>query len=63
VGIESCKLLKEVFELGEFDEESNEEEELLLLPSLTTLQLSLLPELTCIWKGPPDMSASTVLLV
>ena len=54
VEIESCKLLKEVFELGEFDEESNEEEEeeLLLLPSLTTLQLSLLPELKCIWKGP-----------
>ena len=53
VEIERCKLLKEVFELGEFDEESNEEKELLLLlPSLKTLKLSQLPELICIWKGP-----------
>jgi len=41
-----------VSERDEFDEESNEEKELPLLPSLKTLQLSLLPELICIWKGP-----------
>ncbi|KAJ6950623.1 hypothetical protein NC651_004335 [Populus alba x Populus x berolinensis] len=40
-----CKSLEEVFE---FDEEK----ELPLLSSLTTLRLCYLPELKCIWKGP-----------
>ncbi|KAL9366262.1 hypothetical protein Peur_037461 [Populus x canadensis] len=44
-----CKSLEEVFELGEPDEGSSEEKELPLLSSLT---LSKLPELKCIWKGP-----------
>jgi hypothetical protein len=48
----SCKSLEEVFELGEADEGSSEEKELPLLSSLTLLQLSGLPELKCIWKGP-----------
>jgi hypothetical protein len=52
VKIEDCKSLEEVFELGEVDEESNEEKELPLLSSLTELQLIMLPELKCIWKGP-----------
>jgi len=58
--VDSCKSLEEVFELGEADEGSSEEKELPLLSSLT---LSRLPELKCIWKGPTDMSASKVLLV
>jgi len=53
VEIQRCKSLEGVFELGEFDiEESNEDKELPLLPSLKTLKLSLLPDLKCIWKGP-----------
>ncbi|KAL9403404.1 hypothetical protein Peur_000376 [Populus x canadensis] len=48
-----CKSLEEVFELGEPDEGSSEEKELPLLSSLTELRLSFLPELKCIWKGPP----------
>jgi hypothetical protein len=39
--------LEEVFELGEPDEGSSEEKEL-----LSSLTLSELPELKCIWKGP-----------
>ncbi|XP_061987603.1 probable disease resistance protein At4g27220 isoform X2 [Populus nigra] len=50
--VHSCKSLEEVFELGEADEGSSEEKEMLLLSSLTTLQLQGLPELKCIWKGP-----------
>jgi len=50
--VDSCKSLEEVFELGEADEGSSEEKELPLLSSLITLQLSKLPELKCIWKGP-----------
>jgi len=50
VGIFTCKSLEEVFELGEPDEGSSEEKE--LLSSLTGLQLRRLPELKCIWKGP-----------
>jgi disease resistance protein RPS2 len=53
VRIYGCKSLEEVFELGEADEGSSEEKELPLLSSLTKLQLSRLPELKCIWKGPP----------
>jgi hypothetical protein len=49
VDISYCKSLEEVFEL---DEGINEEKELRLLLSLTKLQLSYLPELKCIWKGP-----------
>jgi hypothetical protein len=49
VEIEDCKSLEEVFELGEADDGSSEEKELPLLSSLT---LSELPELKCIWKGP-----------
>jgi disease resistance protein RPS2 len=49
VEIEGCESLEEVFEL---DEGINEEKELPLLSSLTRLQLSRLPELKCIWKGP-----------
>jgi hypothetical protein len=52
VEIEDCKSLEEVFELGEADEGSSEEKELPLLSSLTKLELSRLPELKCIWKGP-----------
>jgi len=52
VGIKGSKSLEEVFELGEADEGSTEEKELPLLSSLTTLLLSRLPELKCIWKGP-----------
>jgi len=52
VEIDSCESLEEVFELGEADEGINEEKELPLLSSLTRLQLSRLPELKCIWKGP-----------
>jgi hypothetical protein len=52
VSISTCKSLEEVFELGEPDEGSSEEKELPLLSSLTTLLLSRLPELKCIWKGP-----------
>ncbi|KAJ6950518.1 hypothetical protein NC651_004248 [Populus alba x Populus x berolinensis] len=52
VEIEDCKSLEEVFELGEADEGSSEEKELPLLSSLTELQLSMLPQLKCIWKGP-----------
>ena len=52
VKILSCKSLEAVFELEEEDEESKEEEELPLLSSLTRLELSDLPELKCIWKGP-----------
>ncbi|XP_034899041.1 uncharacterized protein [Populus alba] len=52
VKIKDCKSLEEVFELGEADEGSSEEKELPLLSSLTQLQLSKLPELKCIWKGP-----------
>jgi disease resistance protein RPS2 len=61
--VDSCKSLEEVFELGEADEGSSEEKELPLLSSLTLLQLYFLPEVKCIWKGPPDMSTSKVLLV
>ncbi|XP_011009071.1 PREDICTED: uncharacterized protein LOC105114269 [Populus euphratica] len=50
VGITSCKSLEEVFELDGDDEGSSEEKE--LLSSLTELQLSWLPELKGIWKGP-----------
>jgi len=53
VNINGCKSLEEVFELGEPDEGSSEEKELPLLSSLTKLRLSFLPELKCIWKGPP----------
>ncbi|XP_061982895.1 disease resistance protein RPS2-like isoform X2 [Populus nigra] len=52
VTISNCKSLEEVFELGEADEGINVEKELPLLSSLTELQLSHLPELKCIWKGP-----------
>ena len=52
VEIEDCKSLEEVFELGEADEGSSEEKEMPLLSSLTTLELSSLPELKRIWKGP-----------
>ncbi|KAI9403461.1 hypothetical protein POPTR_001G429890v4 [Populus trichocarpa] len=48
--VHSCKSLEEVFELGEADEGSSEEKE--LLSSLTLLKLQELPELKCIWKGP-----------
>jgi len=48
VKINGCKSLEEVFEL---DDESNVEE-LPLLSSLTRLELEMLPELKCIWKGP-----------
>nr|TKS06657.1 putative disease resistance protein [Populus alba] len=47
-----CKSLEEVFEFDEAEEGINEEKELPLLSSLTTLQLKDLPELKCIWKGP-----------
>jgi len=50
VVIDSCKSLEEVFELGEADEGSSEEKE--LLSSLTKLELRRLPEVKCIWKGP-----------
>ena len=50
--VHSCQSLEEVFELGEADEGSSEEKEMPLLSSLTTLQLSLLTEIKCIWKGP-----------
>jgi len=50
--VDRCKSLEEVFELGEADEQSNEEKEMPLLSSLTELQLEMLPELKCIWKGP-----------
>jgi len=53
VSISTCKSLEEVFELGEPDEGSSEEKEQPLLSSLTELRLSCLPELKCIWKGPP----------
>ena len=43
--VDRCKSLEEVFELGE-------EKELPLLSSLTKLQMSCLPELKYIWKGP-----------
>ncbi|XP_061965940.1 probable disease resistance protein At4g27220 [Populus nigra] len=49
VEIYDCESLEEVFELGEADEGINEEKE---LSFLTELQLSSLPELNCIWKGP-----------
>jgi hypothetical protein len=49
VTVDRCKSLEEVFELGEADEGSSEEKELPLLSSLT---LSELPKLKCIWKGP-----------
>jgi disease resistance protein RPS2 len=49
VEIYYCESLKEVFELGEADEGINEEKE---LSFLTELQLSWLPELKYIWKGP-----------
>jgi hypothetical protein len=52
VTVDNCKSLEEVFELGEADEGSREEKELLLLSSLTELQVRMLPELKCIWKGP-----------
>ncbi|KAG5255233.1 disease resistance protein [Salix suchowensis] len=52
VEIEDCESLEEVFELGEAGEGINEEKELWLLSSLTRLELKLLPELKCIWKGP-----------
>nr|TKS04001.1 hypothetical protein D5086_0000147450 [Populus alba] len=44
--------LEEVFEFDEAKEGINKEKELPLLSSLTTLRLSDLPELKCIWKGP-----------
>ncbi|KAJ6314019.1 hypothetical protein OIU78_017637 [Salix suchowensis] len=50
VEIYDCKSLEVVFELGEAGEGINEE--LRLLSSLTRLELSSLPELDCIWKGP-----------
>jgi hypothetical protein len=51
VKIHECESLEDVFELGGADEGINEEKELRLLSSLTTLRLSDLPELKCIWKG------------
>ncbi|KAL9366268.1 hypothetical protein Peur_037467 [Populus x canadensis] len=48
--VHSCKSLEEVFELGEADDGSSEEKE--LLSSLTKLELRRLPEVKCIWKGP-----------
>ncbi|KAI9403499.1 hypothetical protein POPTR_001G434000v4 [Populus trichocarpa] len=50
--VHGCKSVEEVFELGEADEGSSEQMELPFLSSLTTLQLSCLSELKCIWKGP-----------
>jgi len=50
VNISNCKSLEEVFELGEADEGSSEEKE--LLSSLKELHLKWLPELKYIWKGP-----------
>jgi hypothetical protein len=47
-----CKSLEEVFEFDEAEEGINEEKELPLLSSLTSLRLTDLPELKCIWKGP-----------
>ncbi|KAJ6752484.1 hypothetical protein OIU85_002858 [Salix viminalis] len=52
VEIAHCESLEEVFELGEAEEGINEEKELRLLSSLTRLELTWLPELKCIWKGP-----------
>ncbi|KAJ6314015.1 hypothetical protein OIU78_017633 [Salix suchowensis] len=52
VEIENCESLEEVFELGEAEDGINEEQELRQLSSLTRLELTLLPELKCIWKGP-----------
>jgi disease resistance protein RPS2 len=50
VFVYGCKSLGEVFELGEADEGSSEEKE--LLSSLKVLHLQRLPELKYIWKGP-----------
>jgi hypothetical protein len=47
--VRRCKSLEEVFELGEPYEGSTEEKE---MPLLSSLILSELPELKCIWKGP-----------
>ncbi|KAG5255246.1 disease resistance protein [Salix suchowensis] len=52
VEIRNCESLEVVFELGEAGEGSSEEKKLQLLSSLTRLDLSWLPELKCIWKGP-----------
>jgi len=52
--VDSCESVEEVFELGEADEGSSGEKELPLLSSLTKLQLSRLPEIKCIWKGPTE---------
>jgi hypothetical protein len=52
VEIDMCNSLEEVFELDEAEEEINEEKEVPLLSCLTSLRLSNLPELKCIWKGP-----------
>ncbi|KAG6790594.1 hypothetical protein POTOM_006752 [Populus tomentosa] len=49
--VDSCESLEEVFELGKADEGSSEEKQMPLLSSLTTLQLSWLPELKC----PPEI--------
>jgi hypothetical protein len=49
VTVRRCKSLEEVFELGEPYEGSTEEKE---MPLLSSLILSELPELKCIWKGP-----------
>ncbi|CAK7338487.1 unnamed protein product [Dovyalis caffra] len=51
VRIFNCQALKEVFELGEVAEVSDEEK-VLLLSSLTELVLGYLHKLKCIWKGP-----------
>nr|XP_034903225.1 LOW QUALITY PROTEIN: probable disease resistance protein At4g27220 [Populus alba] len=47
-----CRSLEEVFEFDEAEKGINKEKELPLLSCLTTLLLSNLPELKCIWKGP-----------
>jgi disease resistance protein RPS2 len=48
--VDRCESLEEVFELGEADEGSSEEKE--LLSSLKELHLKRLPDLKCIWMGP-----------
>ncbi|KAG5255290.1 disease resistance protein [Salix suchowensis] len=50
VAIQDCESLEEVLELGEAEEGSSKVME--LLSSLTRLELQMLPELKCIWKGP-----------
>ncbi|KAJ6313980.1 hypothetical protein OIU78_017600 [Salix suchowensis] len=52
IEIVNYKSVEEVFELGEAGEGINKDKKLLLLSSLTRLELKWLPELKCIWKGP-----------